>query len=71
MNEVVPPSLNELARSQSPFFLATFHKHAGFRDFFHFKRVRNYFVVIPIYPIGIPGVLTRMDGAPIDYEVKG
>ena len=71
MNEIVPPGLNELGRSQSRFFLATFHKHAGFRDSFYFQRIRNCFVVIPICPIGIPGALTQMDGAPIDYEVKG
>ncbi len=71
MNEIVPPSLNELGRSQSRFFLATFHKHVEFRDSFYFQRVRNCFVVIPINPIGIPGPLTRMDGAPIDYEETG
>ena len=70
MNEIVLPSLYESSHSQSRFFLATFHKQAGIRDFFHFKRVRNCFVVIPINPIGNPSVLTRIDGAPIDYEVN-
>ncbi len=70
MNETVPPSLYESSHSQSRFFLATFHKQAGFRGSFYFQRIRNCFVVNPINPIGIPSALTRMDGAPIDYEVN-
>jgi len=71
MNEIVPPSLFESSHSQSRLFLATFHKQAGFRGSFYFQRIRNCFVVIPINPIGNPSVLTRIDGAPIDYEVNG